>query len=262
MRSLTLPPLSSLREAWLDALAVLAPTECSGCGVPDRALCSTCRTALQPVPLRVDLPGLPVWAALDYQAVPRAVLVAFKDGGRTDAAPALAAALRAAIEASLRDAGGRGGRGGGGGDRSGTGDCSGTGDRGGGGDVYIATVPSTRAAFRRRGYRPVEMLLARAGLRSERVLRPVRRTVDQASLGVAQRAVNRAGSLRAGPRAAGCSYLLVDDILTTGSTLREAARALRAAGGRVVGAAVVARTERRDGVNGWDYDPVGFTGDL
>jgi predicted amidophosphoribosyltransferase len=265
MRSLNSPPppppqppppplLSSLREAWLDALAVLAPTECSGCGVPDRALCNACRTALQPVPLRVDLPGLPVWAALDYQAVPRAVLVAFKDGGRTDAAPALAAALRAAIEASLRDAADRGGRGGGS-----RGSGGGSGSRAG---VHIATVPSTRAEFRRRGYRPVEMLLARAGLRSERVLRPVRRTVDQASLGVAQRAVNRAGSLRAGPRAAGCSYLLVDDILTTGSTLREAARALRAAGGRVVGAAVVARTERRDGVNGWDYDPVGFTGDL
>jgi predicted amidophosphoribosyltransferase len=99
-------------------------------------------------------------------------------------------------------------------------------------------------------------------LRSERVLRPVRRTVDQASLGVAQRAVNRAGSLRAAPSAAGRTYLLVDDILTTGATIREAARALRAAGARVVGAAVVARTERRDGLNAWEEDPGTFTGDL
>ena len=232
--------LPMLREAWLDAMAVLSPTECSGCGAPDRALCSTCRAALQPMPLRVDLPDLPVWAALDYRSVPRAVLVAFKDGGRTDAAPALATAMRAAVAASLRDGGA-------------------TRDRGG---VRIATVPSTRAALRRRGYRPVEVLLARAGLRSERVLRAVRRTADQASLGVAQRAVNRAGSLRAEPRAAGRSYLLVDDILTTGSTLQEAARALRAAGARVVGASVVARTERRDGHDGWDHDRVGFTGDL
>ncbi len=244
MRSL--PPY--VREAWLDALAVLAPTECSGCGEPDRALCTACRAALEPDPVPVELPGLRVWAALDYRSAPRAVLVAFKDGGRTDSAPALATALRAAIEAALHDASGN--------------ECSdAVGDHEQSG-VLIATVPSTRAAFRRRGYRPVELLLARAGLRSQRVLRPVRRTADQASLGAAQRALNRAGSLRAVPRAAGRSYLLVDDILTTGSTVREAARALRAAGARVVGAAVVARTERRDGLNEWERDTGRFTGDL
>lgn len=217
-------------------MAVLAPTECSGCGKPDRALCRTCRSALEPEPVRVDLPELRVWASLDYRSSSRAVLVAFKDGGRTDAAPALAAALKAAIAVALTDAATHG--------------------------VRIATVPSTRAAFRRRGYRPVELLLARAGLRSERVLLAVRRTADQASLGAGQRALNRAGSLRAVPRAAGRTYLIVDDILTTGSTIREAARALRMAGAEVVCAAVVARTERLDGLNGWEADPGGFTGDL
>ncbi len=231
--------LPQLREAWLDALAVLSPTECSGCGELDRALCSACREALEPIPVRVDLPELPVWSALDYRSVSRSVLVAFKDGGRTDASPALATALQASIAAALRAT------------RS-----------AGNGGVRIATVPSTRAAFRRRGYRPVELLLARSGLRSDRVIRPIRRTVDQASLGAAERAVNRAGSLRADARAAGRTYLLVDDILTTGSTLREAARALRDAGARVLGAAVVARTERRHGLNAWERDPVGFTGDL
>jgi predicted amidophosphoribosyltransferase len=232
--------LPMLRESWLDAVAVVFPTECSGCGAPDRALCGDCRAALAPRPAPVDLPELRVWSALDYASVTRSVLVAFKDGGRTDAAPVLARALRAAMESALDDAR----------------------DRSDGRDVRIATVPSARAAFRRRGYRPVEVLLGRCGLRSERVLRPSRRTVDQAALGAAQRAVNRAGSLRAEPRSAGRTYLLVDDILTTGSTLREASRALRRAGARVAGAAVVARTERRDGMNAWDSDPVGFPGDF
>ena len=51
----------------------------------------TCRAALAPVPtLASTCPVFRVWAALDYGAVPRSVLLAFKDGGRTDAAPVLA----------------------------------------------------------------------------------------------------------------------------------------------------------------------------
>jgi predicted amidophosphoribosyltransferase len=75
----------------------------------------------------------------------------------------------------------------------------------------------------------------------------VRRRRDQVGLGRADRAANLAGSMRA----AGASrrlvdIVLVDDLTTTGSTLAEAARALRSVGVETLGAAVVAATRTVD----------------
>jgi predicted amidophosphoribosyltransferase len=212
----------AIREALLDAWAVLMPTDCSGCGVPDRALCSACAAALHAQPRPSTRDDLPVWAALDYSEVVGRVLVAYKDGGRIDAAPLLAAALRTAVAAALTHT-----------------------DRGGGG-ILLVTVPSSRRAWRARGFHPVDLLLRRAGLVPTRLLRPVRamRVADQVGLGRGQRLDNRRNTLTALGALETTRILLVDDIVTTGATLLEARRALVAAGAEVVGAATVAETRR------------------
>lgn len=224
-----MPPLpTALREAFLDALAVLAPTECSGCGSPDRALCARCRAALKPEIAGVAVPGVgTVWHALDYAGAARRVLVAIKDAGRTDAARALAVPLRAVIAAAGADC---------------TGEPGCTGEPACTAEPELVTVPSGRAAFRRRGYRPVDLVLQRAGLRAARVLRNRRSIADQAGLGARARQANREASLKARGRLDGRRFLLIDDILTTGATLREAARAVSEAGGTVAGGAVIAYT--------------------
>jgi len=208
------------REALLDAWAVLMPTECSGCGTPDRALCAACRTALRGAPTSARREALTVWSALDYTEVVGRVLVAYKDGGRTDAAPMLAAALGAAVAAALAAA------------------------PPGASGILLVTVPSSHRAWRARGFHPVDLLLRRAGLWSVPVLRPRSAAADQVGLGREQRLDNRRDTLVAARSLAGQRVLLVDDIVTTGATLLEARRAVHLAGGIVLGAATVAETRR------------------
>jgi predicted amidophosphoribosyltransferase len=72
---------------------------------------------------------------------------------------------------------------------------------------------------------------------------------DSVGLGAAARAANVSGTLavrrRAVQRLRGALIVLVDDLVTTGATLGEAARVLDAAGVPASAAAVLAATERR-----------------
>lgn len=209
---------SVIRTAFADALALVLPIACAGCGIPDCALCAQCAAALAPriAVRRVD--GLDVRSGLSFDGVAARVVRALKEDGRTGLARALAPALRAAVSDLV------------GGEQA--------------GDVLLVPIPTSRAAFRRRGFRVVDLIASRAGLRRVRLLRPARTTSDQRGLAREERRRNVAGSLRARD-ASGMRVVIVDDVVTTGATLVEAARALRAAGAHVLGAATVAATPSR-----------------
>jgi predicted amidophosphoribosyltransferase len=83
------------------------------------------------------------------------------------------------------------------------------------------------------------------GVAARPLLAPTRSVADQAGLDTSGRARNLAGALAARRCADGLRVVVVDDVVTTGATLAEATRALRAAGAEVLGAAVVAATVRR-----------------
>lgn len=208
------------RAAGADALALLLPIACAGCDAPDVALCERCALALAPQPRRqwIEAPGgtVPAWSGLPFDGVTARVVRAIKEDGRTSLVRALAPALAAAL--THADAAG----------------------------AAVVPMPTSRAAFRRRGFRVPDLLVRAAGERPARLLRAVRRTGDQRGLDRDARRRNVAGSLAA-RGATGRRVIVVDDVVTTGASLSEAVRALRADGADVVAVVTVAATPRRLG---------------
>ncbi|SEC02081.1 comF family protein [Paramicrobacterium humi] len=209
----------ALARSASEAVALVFPVACAGCGTADAAVCGPCKSELLSGVLRREVAGTLVFSAAAYLGPVKRMLLAFKRHGRTDAAGALAAGLARAIDAAL--------------------------EASEGGGVELVPVPATRRGDRARGYRPVELMLKRAGYRPSRVLRWKRRPRDQIGLGIRSRNENLGQAL--GPRRelAGRRFIVIDDVVTTGATLAEAVRAVREGGGHVVACATVASTPRR-----------------
>ncbi|MFI2189042.1 ComF family protein [Streptomyces sioyaensis] len=222
-----------MQGVWRELAGLVLPVDCAGCGRPRTELCAQCRRALardgrgarrvRPWPAPAGLPR--VWAGAPYADEVRAVLLAHKERGALPLAGPLGAVLAGAVR----------------------------GLRPGGGPLLLVPVPSARRAVAGRGHDPVRRIARAAagelrrvgtGARVLAVLRQRRAVADQAGLSARQRLENVAGALVVPGVArrllAGLPAVLVDDLVTTGATLAEAARAMVVAGGRVVGAAVVA----------------------
>lgn len=233
-----------MRGLWHELTDLVLPAECAGCGLaraPGR-LCPGCRVALAAGEPRRARPaaapdGLPaVWAAAGYRDEVRAMLLAHKERGALPLAGPLGDAVARAVHAGLHTL------------------RTASGAR----PVVLLPVPSARSAVARRGHDPVRRLAraAAAALRAEGIparvlpaLRQCRPVADQAGLTAGERAANLDGALEMPPAAAGAAAgaaaVLVDDVMTTGASLREAARASRSCGVQPVAAAVVAcRTHR------------------
>ena len=113
-------------------------------------------------------------------------------------------------------------------------------------DALLA-VPQHPAHLRQRGYNQAHELAKALARRTGLPLRPqlLRRVLPgpaQSGLTATQRRANVRHSFIAAAEAQGLRLWLLDDVMTTGSTLRAAACALRAAGACAVDVLVVART--------------------
>lgn len=235
-----------------EALAeILWPTRCVSCDEPESLLCEECRAALPWIQQQYACPncGAPfgeltctecdkskgeLWetrsciCALPLAGIARRLILTYKDAGEKRLAPILAAIIATALDeasfwcaldgrlrfdASTLDA--------------------------------ITFVPATAKAFQKRGYDHMELITSSLSEMLnipyiDALARP--KGKDQRSLGRAERTQNTKGEIHVVHDVQDCSILLVDDVITTGASVRASAQALLAQGAREVSICSVART--------------------
>lgn len=199
-------------------LDFLMPAKCAGCATPGSAFCPACEAAIATAP-GLWLPagdGLPPITALGpHEGRLRCAVLALKFRGARALGARLGRMLGDKILAPF--------------------------------DVLVP-VPLHPARLRERGYDQAAAIaggIARAcGATSlEDAIRRTRATPPQSRLDLQQRRRNVDGAFTLGPRAAKLRQMrvvLVDDVVTTGATIRACAQVLLEAGARSVSVACAA----------------------
>jgi predicted amidophosphoribosyltransferase len=228
---------SSGVEAWVAAAGdLLLGARCHGCGVPWWGVCPDCRRVLaarcpgwtRPDPCPPGFP--PTVTSSVYDPVLRGLINAHKERQALSLTGFLADRLAQSVHVLLAEL-----------------------DHGVEEPVVLVPVPSAARAIRRRGFDATVAIARSAARRLRRryptsvstCLAQIRAVRDQAGLDARARQANLAGGFRLHAPLPSRATVLVDDLVTTGSSLSEAARVLGRAGVPVLGAATVAATERQ-----------------
>ena len=197
---------------------IIFPSRCLGCRNLGIKICSQCRASWHPHIYRTQITSevntFPVYSAVEYSSVAQRVLLSSKESGLYGADQLIGQALIHALNYFYGEKG----------------------------IADLVPVPSRKSATRRRG-RNFLLIHTHELAKNPRVLtRPVlghtRRVKDQTSLNARERQANLSGSLACLQIAErpNVPVIIVDDVITTGATLREAGRALHAGGFTVIGA--------------------------
>lgn len=250
--------MAYLRALAIELFRLVLPLHCAGCDTANHVLCPSCRGELAPrVFVALDDPLLEVWAGTLYEGSVRNAVARWKDRGRADCTPHIAHAAylaghqlthflyartrtqeththpaRTAADAEIaRES-----------SKIKT--------------ITLVPMPSRPASRRARGFVPGHVVahglgrsLAEHGWNVTIAdnLAMARTKQDNVGLGARERRAGAAGALNAPERlrvlvAQSRVVLLVDDVVTTGSTLGQAKRVLRVPSGTLAAGFALAAT--------------------
>lgn len=217
-------------EIFDELINLLMPSECIICAAQGSNVCDSCVKKLAFTPRKISrqtIGSLTGFATCEYNADVAKLVHEFKEGHQTSVAKVITPAMSQAIRHFDFE------------------------------NIALVPIPSKRESYSTRGFEPASVLakaLARQVakdlnelLRVERLLSFSQVVSDQASLSGQDRRTNLIGSMvakapRKNPRGGKPRVILVDDIVTTGSTIAEGYRCLGAIGLEVVGFVAFAET--------------------
>lgn len=190
---------------------LLFPIRCYGCGAIGISICSLCRSEWNPHLYSSSIGKMPVHSSILYSPIASRIVLAAKENGLKGADTLIVESIANVLVRTQLDR------------------CN----------VQLVPIPSSARARRRRGRSFIVDIVNRVSLEvsapMSNVLELTRKVRDQSGLHAKARAVNMEGAiaLKVGVFPRG-NLILVDDVMTTGATLREAARALTCQGFHVL----------------------------
>ncbi len=198
-----------------DFAQILFPVRCFGCARLGLTLCASCRKRWHPHAYRTFVANIPVYSSVSYSPVAKKILLSAKENGHSEADQLLVTALMHALNSIP---------------------MLGT-------TSFLVPIPASRSSKRRRGRDFVAELThaisQESGIPMVKLLELKRKVRDQSKLNARGRSRNLSGAIGIIERAQAFSFsgsdaILVDDLVTTGSTLSEGVRALTSGGIAVV----------------------------
>jgi len=203
---------------------LIFPETCLVCSQPGSDLCGVCKNRFIPKPKFLLGEKFSIVSSLPYDEFSKKVILLSKEQGLVAAHRILARALSSAIsEFRVKTR------------------------------FSIVLIPTQGKSLRRRGINHLEeiskMILRNTLINQDfeilNALEFTRRISDQTKLTESERTSNLRGAFRVKKVRISNPVIVVDDVITTGSTLREAVRALQERNLTVIGAATACASQRR-----------------
>ena len=197
-------------STFADLTQLIFPSRCFGCQRLGPSICSGCRSSWHPHYYKSNLDKFKVHSALIYTPIASKIILAAKESGQKGADELIIQSIIHVLNKNKVDTN----------------------------SARLVPIPSSKASQRRRGRSfmvdLVSQISERTGIPMLDCLQLSRRVLDQSRLDRDQRSKNLDGAFSLSCHARG-ELILIDDVVTTGATLREGFRAVNSQSFQAIG---------------------------